>query len=85
MKSMRAKMVVISVLSTEYCEELKMNAVSKKEGYGEDGLDEDNTFATFTPTAELKMQICNPALKGQFNPGQVFYVDFTEADNVQTS
>lgn len=45
--------------------------------YPEDGSDEDNTYAKFTPGADLSMNIANPALFGSFKVGDTFYVDFT--------
>lgn len=53
-------------------------------GYDNDGLDEDNTFAQFTPSAQLTMLIANPALLGEFKIGQTFYVDFTEVRDLET-
>jgi hypothetical protein len=76
---MRAKMRVSNTKKSEGAnyEELTFNAVSKSDGYPADGSDENNTFAKWTPSAELKMSITNPALIGQFTVGQEFYVDFT--------
>lgn len=77
---MRAKMKVSRVEMFEGGEVLTFNAVCKTGAYPEDGSDEDNSFAKFTPTAELKMNITNPALHGKFKPGQKFYVDFSPAE-----
>ena len=80
---MRAKMKVTEVDSFEKgvepktFESLKFSAVCKSDGYPADGSDENNTFAKWTPSAELKMTITNPALFGKFTVGQEFYVDFT--------
>ena len=76
---MRAKMKVAEVVKTEHGETLKMCAVCKDGNYGEDGSDEDNTYAKFSPSASLEILVANPALFGQFQPGQKLYVDFTEA------
>lgn len=78
--TMRAKLKLTSVTLSEHSDQLKFSAVCKAGSYPEDGLDEDNTFAKFTPTAELTMTVNNPALLGKFRPGQKFYVDFTEAN-----
>lgn len=59
-------------------ETLNMHAVAASK-YPEDGSDEDNTFAKYSPSADLKIYIANPALFGKFEVGQKFYVDFTEA------
>ena len=72
---MRAKMKVTAVEP-----QLKMSAVCKNDGYPADGSDENNTFAKWTPSAELVMSVTNPALAGKFEVGQEFYVDFTKAD-----
>ncbi len=80
MATMRAKMRVSSVESNSpEFERLYFSAVCKSDGYPEDGSDENNTYATWTPSAELSMSITNPALIGQFKVGDTFYVDFTEA------
>ena len=59
-------------------ETLTMHAVCAK-SYPADGSDEDNTFAKFSPGANLSINIANPALFGQFKVGDKFYVDFTPA------
>ena len=41
---------------------------------------EDNSFATATPSAHADFNIDNPALKGTFEPGDTFYVDFTPVE-----
>jgi hypothetical protein len=74
---MRAKMKVTSVEKLDVAERLRFSAVCKNDGYPEGGADEDNTFATYTPSAELSMYVSNPALAGQFVVGDTFYVDFT--------
>ena len=60
-------------------ETLSMHAVAASK-YPEDGSDEDNTYAKFSPGASLVINIANPALFGAFVVGQKFYVDFTTAD-----
>ncbi|MEP6827899.1 MAG: hypothetical protein ABJA10_07475 [Aestuariivirga sp.] len=77
---MRAKMRVMNVNRGVQIDVVTMNAVGPKGSYPPDGSDEDNTYAKFSPSGELKLSICNPALIGQIEPGQVFYVDFTPAD-----
>ena len=58
-------------------EQLSFSAVCKNEAYPDDGSDENNTFAQFTPSAELTMLVNNPELNGEFSIGDEFYVDFT--------
>lgn len=82
MPVMRAKMQVNSV--TPYGtpvtqESLSMSCVAKSGTYPEDGSDEDNTFAKFSPSGSFSVTIQNPALFGKFTVGQKLYVDFTEA------
>jgi hypothetical protein len=80
MPVMRAKMKIASVEKFESCERISFSAVGKSTSYPSDGTDEDNTFARWTPSADLNMLINNPSLLNIFEPGQVFYVDFTEAN-----
>lgn len=77
--TMRAKFVVSGVAKYGTSEMVSFNAVSKPNGYPADGSDEDNTFAKWSPNAQCSIQITNPALHGQFEPGQKFYVDFSPA------
>ena len=60
-------------------ETVKFHAVCKKDGYTGVGEDENNTYARFSPSANLRIYIANPNLFGKFRAGQEFYVDFTEA------
>jgi len=76
--TMRAKLVVESVEANGDSEALKMRAVSREDTYPEDGSDENNTYAHFSPSATFEILIANPALHGKFSVGQQFYVDFTE-------
>jgi hypothetical protein len=79
MATMRAKMQVQSVEKFTTSEKVTMLCVAKSGAYREDGSDEDNTFTKFSPSGSFTVQIANPALFGKINPGQEFYVDFTEA------
>jgi hypothetical protein len=77
--SMRAKLTIKNVERFEGApdtERLTFGAVCKP-SYQSDGADEDNTFAAFTPQADLTMSITNPNLVGEFSVGDTFYVDFT--------
>jgi hypothetical protein len=77
---MRAKLQVSDVKVDQACDTVRFHAVSRNDGYPEDGSDENNTFARFSPSASLEIQIANPELFGKLRPGQTFYVDFTPAD-----
>ena len=78
---MRAKMRVTAVdHQSDTAEGLTFSAVAKCDGYPEDGSDENNTYAKWTPSATVSMFITNPALIGKFSVGQMFYVDFTPAE-----
>jgi hypothetical protein len=76
---MRAKLKLNRVSAVEGSEVLEFSAVCKSGSYPADGSDEDNTFAKFSPSADLKLTVANPALLGRFKPGQKYYLDFTEA------
>ena len=84
--TMRAKLQVGSVFPNRnsqtgepVSETLRFHGVAKRGCYPSDGSDEDNTFAKWSPSVNLEIQITNPALFGKFEPGQKFYVDFTPA------
>lgn len=80
MTAMRAKFRIGHIEKhSEQCETLHMNAVAKSNGYPADGSDEDNTYAKFSPSGRLEIQIANPALIGKFAVGEVYYLDFTKA------
>lgn len=79
---MRAKMYIdkIEPYPTEgepTQEFLHFHAVAKSGPYDENGSDENNTYALYTPMAQLGMTVQNPALLGKYKVGDYFYVDFT--------
>lgn len=85
MTRMRAKLRVSFVESypkdgEKNGERVTMNAVGPTGSYPDDGSDEDNTYARWSPSASFEIYIQNPALFGKFSTDQKFYVDFTEAD-----
>jgi hypothetical protein len=76
---MRAKLQVATVTRHNgECETVRFHAVAAN-NYPADGADEDNSYAKFSPSATLDITIANPALLGQLNPGEKYYVDFTPA------
>lgn len=83
MSKMRAKMRVTSVQAFRnesdvvVQENLQFNAVGPNTSYPEDGSDENNTYARFTPVASMNITVMNPALLGLYQVGQEYYVDFT--------
>lgn len=80
MTTMRAKMRVSSVdTSLSGAEVLTFNAVAKSDGYPADGSDDDNTYAKWSPSGELKLTVANPNLHGKFAVGDKFYLDFHPA------
>lgn len=83
MSEMRAKMRVASVVSQgegdNKSEQLTFVGVAKSDGYGDDGLDENNTFAKFSPQVDCSITVCNPVLLGKFEQDEEYYVDFTKA------
>ena len=90
MNTMRAKLQVGSVFPAYNDPEDKAKVTSERvtffgvcrsNGYADtDGLDEDNTFARYSPSANFEIMIANPALFGKFEPGQKYYVNFSPAD-----
>lgn len=83
MSIMRAKLRVVSVDKQHAGQETVVFAgVAKGTGYGTDGLDENNTFAKFSPTADFKIVIANPRLLNAFAPDQEYYVDFKAVQSV---
>ena len=80
--TMRAKLKVCSLErhgeGEAITESLSFSAIYK-DSYANDPLDEDNTYARYTPMADLRMSITNPSLIGKLSVGDVFYVDFTRA------
>lgn len=81
MPVMRAKMVISNVErhSAEQ-ETLHFNAVARSDSYPEDGSDENNTYAKFSPDGRLSLTVANPALIGKFSVGEEYYLDFTKAE-----
>ena len=84
--AMRAKMMVNMVNEMFYGENktksgevLTFSAVAASK-YPEDGSDEDNTYAKFSPGATVTIHVTNPALWGKFKFGEKYYVDFTAAE-----
>lgn len=84
---MRAKFVVVSVVQNRAShdgpvtqETVSFSAVSKNSAYPEDGADEDNSFARWSPSASLSITIANPNLFGKFKSGDKLYADFTPAE-----
>lgn len=85
MTAMRAKMKVGYVTPYQNPQTLEVtqetvgfHAVCKP-SYAGSELDEDNTYARMSPSANLQICIANPALIGKFEPGQTYYVDFSPA------
>lgn len=75
---MRAKMTVRDrVQHDSDSQTVTFSAVGRNDRYPEDGTDEDNDYARWTPNANLQMLISNPNLQGKLNLGDTFYVDFT--------
>lgn len=64
-------------------EEVQMRAVGISGAYPASGIDEDNTYARFSPSADFRLTIANPALFGAFKPGQVYYVDLMPAEETK--
>ncbi|MGX1196407.1 hypothetical protein [Parvibaculum sp. MBR-TMA-1.3b-4.2] len=81
MNVMRAKMEIREICKPgPDIEVLRMTAVGPNKAYPEDGSDEDNTYAKFTPSGDLELTVANPALHGKFSEGERYYLDFSKAD-----
>lgn len=79
MTAMRAKMKINHIERRfEGQETLYLNAVSASQ-YPEDGSDENNTYAVFSPSGMVSLTIANPALLGKFAKDEEYYLDFTKA------
>lgn len=75
---MRAKVSCTGITKHgETSETVVFTPVAKSTSYPEDGSDEDNTFAKFSPSGRFELTIANPALVGKFAIGDKFYVDFS--------
>jgi hypothetical protein len=80
---MRAKMLVKNVKITRNdanevtSEELFMMPVGPRGSYPPDGSDENNSYARWSPSGDLRLVVANPALFGKIQEGQEFYLDFT--------
>ena len=77
---MRAKMKISEIQQFSDAQRLTLSGVGNDGAYPEDGASDDNTFARWTPQADMTMTINNPNLLGQFEEGQKFYIDFTRAE-----
>lgn len=88
---MRAKLRAVSVVPSFFpkaegdespaeksMEELTFCGVAAS-SYPPDGSDENNSFAKWSPSVDLKITVANPALFGAIAQGDEFYVDFTRA------
>lgn len=82
---MRAKFQVSTVHvyknpdGTTQSELVHMHAVARSSAYPDDGSDEDNTYARWSPSGSLTLSIANPALFGRYKAGDKTYMDFTPA------
>lgn len=79
MADMRAKMKINYIDNRhDGYETLYFNPVSASR-YPEDGSDENNTYAKYSPSGMLSLTVTNPALHGKFAEGEEYYLDFTKA------
>lgn len=79
MTTMRAKFQINKIEQFGASEQLHFNAVAASK-YPDDGSDENNTYAKYSPAASCSITIANPALIGKFKVGEQYYVDFTPAE-----
>lgn len=57
---------------------LSMRAVAASQ-YPDDGTDEDNDYARWSPSGSLSLYIANPTLFDAFEVGKKYYIDISEA------
>lgn len=72
----RATMNLQMVEAGEGYETWKFSAV-----YGGSTNAEDNSYASATPSGDIRLQVTNKALHGKLKPGKKYYVDFTPIDD----
>lgn len=83
---MRAKLLVTAVRENKdeegrvVNEQVSMIAVGPNGAYPEDGSDEDNNYAKWSPSASFEITIANPNLFGKHKVDQKYYADFTLAE-----
>lgn len=68
----RAKVECEWVQGTKSQESVKFRAVTS------DSSPENKIWSMYTPALDLTITISNPALRGKFEPGKFYYLDFTE-------
>ncbi len=82
MQSMRAKVRVYNVTANKddkdqvFSEDLTFVFPAKDGPYPPDGSDEDQQFAKYSPSGDLRLTVANPNLLGKFSIGDTFYLDF---------
>lgn len=77
MSKMRAKMYVNKIEQLMHGTEIIHMTPVVAKSYPNDGTDENNTFAKWTPSGSLQLNITNTELIGTFKTGTEFYIDFT--------
>lgn len=84
--TMRAKFTVseVAIIKPSHpqalpCQKITMYPVTNSK-YGENGENEDNTFARYTPSGEIRLQVTNPELMDKINPGETYYIDFSPVE-----
>lgn len=70
----RCKFRVESVMLTGRCDQVAL--VTEYDSL----IPEDQRFSRATPIGEMKIDIENPAVRGQFQPGQFVYIEIAPAD-----
>ena len=80
MQSMRAKARINHIAKNDENnptqETLSFVFPAKNGTYPEDGSDEDQQFARYSPSASLTITVANPNLIGKFKVGDTFYLNF---------
>lgn len=75
MELFRAKMQIVKIDKLKDGDDVHLHAVGKSE-YDQSGLDSDNSFSKFSPSAGLSIKITTPDLIGKLSLGKIVNVTF---------
>ena len=83
LKQVVCKFFVASVGSSHYCKGTKSGESIEMNAVGCEG--ENKTWATATPSGQLKMWVANPECFGFFVPGKAYKITIEEFDEAGVS
>jgi hypothetical protein len=76
MNDIKAKMVIADVSRVGNMDVLTFIPIPKEGGYSDGGLDNDNTYAYYSPSADIKIIVNNENMVGKFVLGDRFSISF---------